>query len=395
MPTFAGCSVAIRAIGLAEPLDDSGAYTVVGIPTADRHFDDVNDLSELPEPWAGAISAVLAGRRLVDGHQARTFVAAAKEETLRTRAATRPGSSMAAWKTGGPWGAVPSAGQSGHHTMAERAVPLLPLRFQKYIARELLDDERILMFIQRRSFTPGGTRISLRRRRLPEGVFVLTDRQVMFMADALDPDSTLVHWGYIAQVTAVERIAGATRRNEAGACALEVLLEAKGGHQVLAFPFPSEDATLLSDAVELLNQFVSSPSQRKVQRLYDAHPPASAEPPAWATEQARGGGLLAWAETREGARFMVDRHSVQTSRKDHPGAFASLEIAEVASLELTLALTGCRHAAFAPGHSPTVLSIAFDYPQASEFLAIFTALRQLLGQLHGNRCYETSETAAR
>jgi len=389
VPTFPGCRIRVRPIGMS-PSTRRPGQLIVAVPMADSAFDRVAEVDDLPEPIQSAVRAELRCGALGSA-ETRAYLASVHETTLRLRAAARTGSGPAAWKTGGRTGAIPREGAIEPHTMAERAVPLLPIRFQEYIARELVHDERILMFIQRPAFAPAGTRLVLRRRRLPEAILVLTDRQLMFMADALDPDSTLVHWGYVAQVTAVERIAGATIREDAGAHALEVLVEAKGGTQVLAFPFLNDDAAaLLSDAVELLNRFVASPSMRKLRRLYEAQIPPSADTPAWAAESARGAGSL-WAETRHGDKLVVDGRSMRVSRKERPEDFASLEIAEVTSLELTLALTGCRLAAFAPAHSPVVLDIDFDYPQASEFLAIFTVLRQLLDQPLESTCHEHSE----
>lgn len=310
-PTFLGCSVAIRAIGLAEPLRDDDAYTVVGVPTADRYFNVVQDLDELPEPWAGAVSAVLSGRRMMDGHRARSFVAAAREETLRARAAIRSGSSVAAWKTGGPLGASPSSPrQSGTHTMAERAVPLLPLRFQEYIARELLDDERILMFVHRPTFALARSRLALRGRRLPEGILVITDRQVMFMVDVLDPGGGFVHWGYVAQVSAVERLASAAVTDDRAAATLQIRLQGRSTTETLNVAFPDGARSALEEAAALLSGFVAPPDGHSVRRVNATPSLPDDSPPGWAVQEATAMRPLGWAETRAGDRLVIDGRAV-------------------------------------------------------------------------------------
>ncbi|MEO9256715.1 MAG: hypothetical protein ABI305_14355, partial [Tepidiformaceae bacterium] len=232
IPTFQGCQVSARPIAMV--LTPDGAVAAwVAVPQADEALAQANELDQLPEPFRAAVRAALGNAAIAGQAETLAALGVVRETALRRQAATRERPAIAAWKTGSISSARLRPGAEGPYTKAEHAVPLLPLRFQKYIARELLEDERILTFIQRPAFTPGGARRSLRRRRLSEGILVLTDRQLLFMTDALDPDATLVHWGYIAQVSAAERIECASVHLERDSVLLKVVLRGQSGSQHL------------------------------------------------------------------------------------------------------------------------------------------------------------------
>src|SRR4029453_13923966 len=51
-PTFPGCHVAIRPIGLLEMRDEKGQDTkILGVPVGDPRFDEVRDLNNLSAHW--------------------------------------------------------------------------------------------------------------------------------------------------------------------------------------------------------------------------------------------------------------------------------------------------------------------------------------------------------
>src|SRR4051812_19012922 len=51
-PTFPGCHVRVRPIGVLSMRDEAGADTkILGVPVADPHFADVTDLADLPQHW--------------------------------------------------------------------------------------------------------------------------------------------------------------------------------------------------------------------------------------------------------------------------------------------------------------------------------------------------------
>jgi inorganic pyrophosphatase len=391
IPTFPGCRVMARAI--ARGSSDLGPM-LIAVPAADSFFAAVHDLQSLPEPYRSAIIARCPGSTWGAASEAAQAAREGRRRLRLTRTESEKAARVSyAWRTGGP----PKPGEPSEaepYSIAEQAVPLLPLRFQEYIARELLDDERILMFIHRPAFTPPGARVSLRRR-LPEGIFVLTDHQVMFMADALDPGRNFVAWGYVAQVTAVERIVGARALDERGASRLEITLAGDAGGRSLSLIFPGTDDLAVREAADLLNGFAAGSRGRQLRRLYDIGPTTESPAPEWAVLMAPGQEPLTWVETRAGGRMSVSPHAV--SVQSAPGASVrTIDLANVTCLDLTLALTlrGCRLAVMgAEGSAGAALD--FEYPQASEFLAAFTILRQLLGQPAGSTCHETANRAAK
>jgi hypothetical protein len=196
-----------------------------------------------------AVLSAISGAAVRDAAAAEAAVRAAVEAGHRLRAGQEQDArTVIAWKVSderAPPGTMRSGGLAGRpSSVAEQAVPRLPVRFQTAIARALLPEERIIVFVRRparrvlRAF-------GLRRRSLHEGILVVTDRQVLFMQDSLPPSSTLGHWGYIARVSAIERLAAVTVARAEGLVTLSLTLAAARGdgasvqRTMLRFDYPA------------------------------------------------------------------------------------------------------------------------------------------------------------
>jgi inorganic pyrophosphatase len=72
-PTFPGCHVAIRPIGLLEMRDEKGQDTkILGVPVGDPRFDEVRDLGNLPAHWLREIENFFDTYKHLEGKETRT-----------------------------------------------------------------------------------------------------------------------------------------------------------------------------------------------------------------------------------------------------------------------------------------------------------------------------------
>ncbi|MER3421732.1 MAG: hypothetical protein C4290_14925, partial [Chloroflexota bacterium] len=276
------------------------------------------------------------------------------------------------------------------YTYAEQAVPLLPARFQEYIARALLPEERILMFIHRPETETGGFR--LRRAKLREGIFVLTDRQLMLMTDTVEPDSTMVHWGFIARVGAVERVAAVQARVQGSLALLSVTLAARRGAETVSFAFPAAFMPAVEEATALIAGFIPAADTRALRRCYPRELPVELpslatvqtqmQAPTWVRDYLLDERALAWARTEDDrgrAAVVVGERQVVLDGADKAGPL-SISLDDVTSVEMTLALVACGlEVAVAAGEAIRRPALRFPYPAAGPFLTAFTAIRHLLG----------------
>jgi inorganic pyrophosphatase len=413
-PTSKGCIVEARVIGGVQvsTLEAQGLY-LVGVPAVDPAQADVHDAGELSEAERQAIdNAATFGLQ-------RVFLrwipyadaeAVAKEATKaywqnKAEAESRV-RYVAAWKAQPLSGRWASDDEAEPHTWAEYLVPSLPFRFQKYVEELLLPDERILFFVERPSFVPGGAWGLLRRQKLRQGLLVITDRQVMAMLDSLPPDSTMVDWGYIAKASAVERLTGAWVDSRDSTCEIGFAFDSAGGVERYTMTFPGEHREALQEAVTLLEGFTGAPASTAARRLYDAEP--SAGLPRSNDEEvdleakyphlrhlldriAGGEKVVAAAAARpvEGhglgpalaltaSRLVVFAGG---SQKDLQAGCREYPVANISSVEVTQSLVGCRFEVFTPAMEEVDrMTLKYNYPDAPAFLKAFIALRHLLGQ---------------
>lgn len=391
VPTFRGCIVPARP--LAVLTTPAGMSVIVVVPDADPILAAATTLIDLDRRTIDALRAI--GMPVGGAEEAQQLVRDALEAERRSAAAVmQEGRALVAWKVSDERPPDTRGGEAQSHTFAEQAVPRLPARFQEYIARALLPEERILLFVTRpamrlrRGFVLG-------RRLLLEGLLIVTDRQVMVMTDSTSADSTFVHWGYIARTSAVERLAG-VRVREDSEISLTVEFAAAYGREAITVVFPRHLRDAVVDAAELLRGFVPADGGQALRRLYPrvlprALPDMAAvfdravPPPAWAHDLIADESILAWAEApadrRPPPRIVVGERSVAITGAAYiPTQGERMPITAITSLEMTLSLLASRfELAVAEGEGVRRIVLRFDYPAAPPFLTAFTAARHLMG----------------
>jgi hypothetical protein len=96
------------------------------------------------------------------------------------------------------------------HAQAEHLIRFVPERFQKALADLLLDDERLLAFVERPLLRHRTGLLGMQTWRSNEGLFLVTDRQVLWLRDFLAPGSGFLPGGYIAHMAPLERLQAIT-----------------------------------------------------------------------------------------------------------------------------------------------------------------------------------------
>jgi inorganic pyrophosphatase len=394
IPTFAGCLVPVHPVGMALS-PDGKAPVVIAVPAVDQSLAAIREVGDLPETVRQAIDEVVPGATIAPAAAAEDTIRAAREAHRRAALEAAHGRrSVPAWKVADERAPLIDGREAQPHTFAEQAVPKLPARFQEYIARALLPEERILMFIHRPATEAGGG-FRLRRTKLREGIMVLTDRQVLFMIDSLEPGSLLVHWGYIARVSAVERIAGVQVRTGPHLVGLDVTFAAARGAETVSFELPASLKDAAEDAADLLRAFVPRTGTRALRRRYARALPrelpslaeyqGEAEVPAWAEALLPDERLLAWAQAPlsggPSPQLVVgERRVALTGGRRQTGGVEFIAVDDITSLEMTLSLIGSGlEIAVGDGEAVRRAALRFDYPAAPRFLAAFTAIRHLMG----------------
>ncbi len=206
--------------------------------------------------WAGPAEAALAVQ------EARRAARLAKAEYHATRG--RP----PAWRASG----IDAAADSAGHTEGEVLLYRIPYRFQQYVARLLVPEERILAFAPRPRGTGDGRRLFGRRQRAEEGVLVITDQQVLWLVDLPGSPLDVEAYGYVAHSVPVERLVGVSATPRPGAVLLEIESQAaRGGRWSLAVAFPTASAGLVAEIVATARLFLNPSPRGALLRL--ASPP--------------------------------------------------------------------------------------------------------------------------
>ncbi len=367
LPTFRGCVVRARVEGALEGRTADGTRHALVFSAAEGGLQQARE--DLLQAALGAGAGLLGWRpstkvKCLDVDDASRLLADGRNDYAGHRARERALRYGAAWKAQpGEWRRDDSL-YAEPHTWAERMVASLPTRFRKYVEDELLDDERILAFVDRPPFRPPGPRWGvLLRRPLPEGLLIVTDRQMLFMVDAIPPGATMVHWGYIARSTAVERISAARLRADAGRAVLEVAVQALSGVEHFSIVFPPAHRDALQEVHSVLARF-SAPGHA-VRRLY--------------REEEKGPSMeLCEARSRAGDWVRLEGHQIVASG---PAGGGRVRAADISTMEFMHSLVGCRLKFFSPaGRRAPELSVSFEYPETPAFLAVYRRVRWLLGR---------------
>lgn len=279
-PFLPGCLLDVRVIGGVE--EPSGAVGVVGVPAVDPAFAGLADVGDLSDEDREALARL--ARELVDegaerrerqrwllADEAAEVVREAQRAARIAVAANLAVGGSPAWQVLDPvLRKLRRTDEGDAHSEAEYSVMDLPPRFQRHVASCLLPEERLLHFVYRPEMTLDARLSLLRPRKLSDGLLVVTDRQVLWMTDALPPDSTLVDWGYLARSVPVERLRGARLIESGTQLRLEIEAEADGGVETLALEFPRASLDTCRSTATVLARFAPQLGCRALRRLYEA-----------------------------------------------------------------------------------------------------------------------------
>ena len=250
VPIIAGAIVTARPIGGVEMggQDNRATYVVV-VPTVDRAQEDIQDIRDLPSERKSSLERFCQTYGATDGtkHTIRWLGTSEIRRTLETarrmgrmaRVGERDrGATSRAWQALVEWSSAGTEGEATHYTVAELSLSKLPYRFQTYVGQMLMPDERILFFVERPSVQMS-PRLFGRGKSLPEGLLVVTTRQILWMYDSLPPTATLVGYGYIAKTFVLARLAHVELREEGDLVHLRLAVADTSSRQeesVIVFP---------------------------------------------------------------------------------------------------------------------------------------------------------------
>lgn len=330
------------------------------------------------------------------------------------------------------------------HAQAEHLIRFVHSRFQHALADLLLDDERLLAFVERPLLRHRTGWLGMQTWRSNEGVFLVTDQQVLWLRDFLTPGSNFLPGGYIAHMAPLERLvrvivlpAGeapaelAHRLEAKDSPYIRLLMEVASstGSELFAVEFPQEPEMekALARITGILRAFLPSPVEsddRRVRRLPLVEPwiPRGAEaerlaglggivPAAIAQplEQhlvslvdASGEELLASALVPALEDYASPPRIVALTRKallvieqtpNKPRHFPAgrahqheyvqrYELRTISSAQLRYSLVGSSLSIFVPGPGGHTQQqvIPFHSPAIAWFLPLFTRLRLLLSE---------------
>jgi len=281
-PTMPDCLVEARLLGGVEL--PGREPRIVAVPHADPALADVADCASLtPETreaierfvveTAGELLSPAEPLRWLGPEEATEVVREAQRAARVAVAANRKVGGAPAWQALDPMlRRLQRLGEGEAHSEAEYSVQDLPPRFQRHVADCLLPEERILHFVHRPEMAVDSRLSFLRPRKLNDGLLVATDRQVLWMTDALPPDSTLVDWGYLATSAPVEQVVAARLEESGPTLRLEVELQARRGSEVLAMEFSRSSLEACRHMASVLTRFAPTPDTRALLRLYEVKP---------------------------------------------------------------------------------------------------------------------------
>ncbi len=412
--------VATRPIGLLQIGEGKQEeLLIVGVPDADPAWRYLQTYEDLPPyrrqalreyavrlagagahvRWGGpseAVSLIEAGQRAFRWNRVGQHSGQSGRPAWQTTRGTREGDELR------------EAG--GGHTLAEILVPQLPYRFQEYVARCLLPDERILYFIHRRPM--GGSRWAWRRRRMhPEGLLIVTDQQTLWLWDVLPPTPTIVGYGYVAKSCPHNRLLGVEVAESAGGPRLELIMRsATQGEEQVQIEFSEDARPSLRQTEAFLRSFVPDEGEEQhLLRLYEPekdettfaelieeHDDKTRRLVEWLEEAGAevldGRPVLArslvpaWAEEKgRAAMLAVMDDEVVTIRggesKQKEVEIIRCSLANATSASLCFSVMGSWMRIDVPGGE--AIEIAFPLISVKPFTAAFLAIRQRLASMAG------------
>lgn len=328
------------------------------------------------------------------------------------------------------------------HANTEQLIRFVPQRFQQVLADLLLDDERLLAFVERPLLRHRTGLLGMQTWRSNEGLFLITDRQVLWLRDFLAPGSGFLPGGYIAHMAPLERLqaitilpagnapdelAGCLESKDSPYLRLVMEVTSSTGSELFAVEFPpkAEMEKALARINGILRAFLSYPNgkdDRRVRRLpiVEAWLPRGAE-----ADQLVGlGGIVPAAIAgrleqrltsqlkRDGEELLVSAlvppledyksparlvaltrsvllvieeagekfHRASASRVSHTEHMHRYDLATISSAQLRHSLLGSSLSIFVPQPDGRTQQHVFPFhsPAIAWFLPLYTRLRLLL-----------------
>src|SRR5579885_2526392 len=333
---------------------------------------------------------------------------------------------------------------TGPHAQAEHLIRFVHQRFQQALSDLLLDDERLLAFVERPLLRHRTGWLGIQTWRSNEGILLVTDRQVLWLRDFLSPGNNFLSGGYIAHTAPLERLeriivlpAGdappelaprmETKDSPYMRLVMEVACSCGSELFVVEFPQQPELEKALASITSILRAFLPRPDgyeDRRVRSLPQVEPwlPLGSEAeqleglggivPASITQpleqrlarllDTAGEELLASALVPALEDYTSPPRLVALTRKallvieqpqekhrpfisGRPGQHEHVrryEVVSVSSAQLRYSLVGSSLSIFVPGSDGHVQQqvVPFHSPAIARFLPLFTRLRLLLSE---------------
>lgn len=268
-PVAADALVAAKVVGGLRA--SSGEMLALVTNSVDPAWSSMVDLE--PELWAQAerLAADILAQRQVE----RLRMAAAADVVHQAQRQARIEAAITSHSTTSSWQTLGAEGQRRpelDHTYspAEYSLWRLPLRFQRYVPDLVASGERVHYFVHRPEWRRGGF---FGRTSLNEGLLVLTDRQVLFLEDAIPPGVFMAHWGYVVKTIALERLKEVEIRRQGPLAEIIVTVAGNAGDEQTRFRFPADAEARLHLGARLLEPFLPGRQPQALLRLYDLELP--------------------------------------------------------------------------------------------------------------------------
>jgi len=405
------CLIEAWPLGLlAVATDGSTTSYIVAAATADPAFSEVRNVGAIPDGWRERLAAFFrpaAQLTWSDRAAAWNLIRQARQAAHLAHACVRRTPVAPAWR---PDQADAAGRQNGaatetvRHSRAEYGFYTLPLRFQKYVADYLTLFERVRFFVSRPRMLSTVERSLLRRKRLAEGILILTTEQLLFLEEVLPPDVTEMPHGYLVRGVPVERLVDVAFDDRTNVLLLGWATATEAGQEWVRLEFPPARRDELRELCDRLAAYLPRPHDQRLRRIYapdaaapDLRDPAANDPrdpePVIVRLRARLQEVLApdevalaqafipaWFERGPGQAQLL---AVTTTRvlllaERDPRLDQIYAIRQISSLELRASILGSWLALWMPEHG-VLRRVVIPFPSTGfGFQTCYRMLRQII-----------------
>jgi hypothetical protein len=331
------------------------------------------------------------------------------------------------------------------YARAEHLIRFVPLRFQEELAHLLLENERLLAFIERPLLRQRAGWFGRQERLAHEGLFLVTDRQVLWLSDYFSSRDDTTLRGYHAHSLPLERLTNlavldthAETSWNAHHLALDSIyqhlafaLNSTVGQEIctIAFPTTADLGQALQRITEIVRAFLPMPPERTDQRMrcvphVEAYVPRAEEArlleglggmvpspsrsvlehalaERLSTEQCLASALVpALEEYRSPHRLIALTAREVLVINGRKGAHSTVQVQhyplhQLSSVQISYSLLGSNLTLFRPWGTNELerVVLPFQSPAMTLFLPLFTSLRLLINSPALERYAPLSEKA--